>query len=295
MKLQTKKILNAYLFLLIPLIYFCIVRFYPTILSFFISFTDWNIISEDWNFVGISNYIKIFKDSIFIKALGNTFKYVLYGVPSVIIISLLIAILLNNIKKSQSIYRLIYILPYITPLVAVSWVWRWLYQKPPIGIINNILINLGLPQQDFLYSPQQALISIVITTVWVNLGYCITIYLAGLQTIPKEYIEAAKIDGANGRQVFIKIIIPLLNPITLFLIVNQTISFLRIFTQIYNMSFQGTGGPLYSTISVVVYSYRKAFLSFEMGIASAATVILFVIIMIITFIQLKFLNKKIEY
>ncbi len=295
MKLRQKKTMTAYLFLIVPLIFFIFVRFYPTIYAFWLSFTDWNIISPKMNFVGFDNFRELFSDSVFMKALGNTFKYVLYGVPLVLILSFGISLLLNNIRKGQAFYRLIYVMPYITPLVAVSWVWRWMYQRPPIGVINNLLSFVGLPTQRFLFSMDQALIAIVVTTVWVNLGYCIVIFLAGLQTIPKEYLEASKIDGANRWQVLTKITVPLLNPVIVFLVVTQSILFLRIFTQVYNMTDQGSGGPLNSTKPLVLYIYQKAFLSFEMGSASSATVVLFGIILLITLLQFRLLKRRVQY
>ncbi|MGB9820264.1 MAG: carbohydrate ABC transporter permease [Pseudothermotoga sp.] len=295
MKLRQKKILTAYLFLLVPLTFFAFIRFYPMVSAFYISFTDWNIISPVKNFVGFSNYVKIFQDQVFRVSLLNTLKYVLYGVPSVIILSLSLALLLNNITKFQGFYRLVYVMPYITPLVATSWVWRWMYQKPPTGVINNFLNFLGLPARSFLMSTTEALPSIVATTVWIEVGYCVIIFLAGLQSIPKEYLEAARVDGANRRQLLFKITIPLLNPVIVFLSVMETIMFLRIFTQVYNMSDQGSGGPLNSTKPLVLYIYQKAFKSFDMGTATAATVILFLIILAITVIQLKVLNRKVQY
>lgn len=295
MKLRQKKILTAYLFLLVPLTFFAFIRFYPMVSAFYISFTDWNIISPVKNFVGFSNYVKIFQDQVFRVSLLNTLKYVLYGVPSVIILSLSLALLLNNITKFQGFYRLVYVMPYITPLVATSWVWRWMYQKPPTGVINNFLNFLGLPARSFLMSTTEALPSIVATTVWIEVGYCVIIFLAGLQSIPKEYLEAARVDGANRRQLLFRITIPLLNPVIVFLSVMETIMFLRIFTQVYNMSDQGSGGPLNSTKPLVLYIYQKAFKSFDMGTATAATVILFLIILAITVIQLKVLNRKVQY
>ncbi|HNR64195.1 MAG TPA: sugar ABC transporter permease [Thermotogota bacterium] len=295
MKLRQKKTMTAYLFLIVPLIFFIFVRFFPTIYAFWLSFTDWNIISPKMNFVGFDNFRALFADSVFMKALWNTFKYVLYGVPLVLVLSFAISLLLNNIRKGQAFYRLIYVMPYITPLVAVSWVWRWMYQRPPVGVINNLFSFVGIPTQRFLFSMDQALIAIVVTTVWVNLGYCIVIFLAGLQTIPKEYLEASKIDGANRWQVLTKITVPLLNPVILFLVVTQSILFLRIFTQVYNMTDQGSGGPLNSTKPLVLYIYQKAFLSFEMGSASSATVVLFGIILLITLLQFRLLKRRVQY
>lgn len=295
MRLRQKKIVTAYTFLFIPLIFFVIVRFYPMLFSMWMSFTDWNLLSRKVNFIWFDNYIKIFQDQVFIKSVQNTLSYVVAGVPAVLLISLGISLLLNRLKKFQGIYRLLYVMPYITPVIAVSWVWRWLYQPVPLGLINNALNFLNLDTQPFLSSTEQALISIVVATVWINLGYCVVIFLAGLQTIPQEYVEAARIDGANRRQVTFRITLPLLRPVTLFLVVMQSISFLRIFTQVYSMSSQGYGGPLNSTKPLVLYIYQKAFISFDMGIASSASVVLFLMIMAITFIQLKFLKGNVNY
>jgi len=296
MKLRKKRILTAYLFLAIPMVFFMVVRFWPMLYSFWMSFTDWNLLSTaPKNFVGLANYQYIFGNEAFVKSLFNTFAYVLIGVPLTIILSLFIAILLNRIIRAQGLFRLLYLMPFITPVVAVSWVWRWIYQPVPTGILNNLLVAIGLDAQGFINSPTQALVSIVITTVWMNLGYCIVIFLAGLQTIPQDLIEAAKIDGANRRQSAMKITIPLLNPIILFMVVMQSISFLRIFTQVYNMSSQGTGGPLNSTKTIVLFIYQKAFVDYDMGIASSASVILFAMIMIITFLQFKFVRRDTGY
>ncbi|WP_206521859.1 sugar ABC transporter permease [Thermotoga sp. Ku-13t] len=295
MKLRQKKILTAYLFLALPLFFFVFIRFYPMLSAFYMSFTNWNILSPKKDFVGFSNYVKIFSDPVFRIALFNTLKYVLLGVPSVIVVSLFLALLLNNMIRFRSMYRLIYVMPYITPMVATSWVWRWMYQRPPAGIINNILNALGLPTRGFLMSTTEALPSIVVTTVWIEIGYCVLIFLAGLQNIPKEYLEAARVDGANRRQLLFRITIPLLNPVIVFLSVIETIIFLRIFTQVYNMTDQGSGGPLNSTKPLVLYIYQKAFKSFDMGTAAAATVVLFAIILTITIFQLKVLNRNVQY
>jgi multiple sugar transport system permease protein len=131
--------------------------------------------------------------------------------------------------------------------------------------------------------------------VWVELGYCVTIFLAGIQNIPNDFIEAAKIDGASGRTILSKIILPLLLPVTLFLVVMQSIQFMRIFTQVYNMSYQSQGGPLDSTKSVALYIYQTAFTKFQLGLAASASLVLFAIIMLITLVQMKFFDKQINY
>ncbi len=259
------------------------------------SFTDWGLLRKVIKFIGIENYRTVIADPVFQKALGNTLRYAIFGAPIVIVLSLCVALLLDLIPKGKGLFRLIYVLPYITPVVAVSWVWRWMYQAPPLGVINAMLVAVGIPAGEFLNSTTQALPSILGVNVWVELGYCSTIFLAGLQTIPKELNEAARIDGAKAHQVLFKVTIPLLAPITFFLIVMEGIQFLRIFTQVYNMSMQAMGGPLDSTKSAALYIYQKAFTNFEMAQAGSASIILFAIIMAVTLFQMKFLDRKVNY
>ncbi len=295
MTLAAKRATTAYIFLALPLVFFLGVRFGPMIYMLAMSFTDWGLLRKELHFIGLANYKTVLTDPVFLKSLGNTARYAIFGAPSVIVLSLFVALLLDLIPKGKAVYRLIYVLPYITPIVAVSWVWRWMFLQPPLGVVNTILMGLGIQAREFLNSPSQALQSITAVNVWVEMGYCTTIFLAGLQTIPKEISEAARIDGANARQVLTKVTLPLLLPITLFLTVMEGIQFLRIFTQVYNMSFQAQGGPLNSTKSAALYIYQKAFTNFEMAQAASASLILFAIIMAVTFLQLKFFDKKMAY
>jgi multiple sugar transport system permease protein len=295
MTLASRRAVTAYAFLALPLVFFIGVRLGPMLYMTAMSFTDWSLMRKVLKFVGFANYRTVLGDPVFRQALGNTLEYAVFGAPIVIALSLCIALLLDAIPRGKGFYRLIYVLPYITPIVAVSWVWRWMYQPPPLGVVNAILVALGIPAGDFLNSTSQALPSILGVNVWVELGYCSTIFLAGLQTIPKEYQEAARIDGAKGRQVFFQITIPLLAPITFFLAVMEGIQFLRIFTQVYNMSMQAMGGPLNSTKSAALYIYQKAFTNFEMAQAGSASIVLFAIIMAVTLIQIRFLDRRIDY
>jgi ABC-type sugar transport systems, permease components len=295
MTLATKRAITAYAFLALPLAFFLFARFGPMIYMMARSLTSWSLLRKTSAFVGLDNYRAIFADPVFQRSLANTIEYAVFGAPAVIILSLGIALLLDRIPKGMSAYRLIYVLPYVTPIVAVSWVWRWMFQSPPLGVINAALVALGLPAQEFLNSPTQALPSILLVNVWVELGYCTIIFLAGIQTIPGEVVEAARIDGASGRQVLRRIILPLLLPVTFFLTVMEGIQFLRIFTQVYNMSYQATGGPLNSTKSAALYIYQKAFVNFEMAQAAAASLVLFAIIMAVTLAQFRIMDKKLSY
>jgi multiple sugar transport system permease protein len=211
--------------------------------------------------------------------------------PLQLIIALFIALLLNEITRFSVISRAIYFIPFVTSTVAIAWVWRWLYQ-PQYGFINIVLSFFGLAQQPFLKSPDQALYSITAVVIWQGLGFAIIIFLAGLKQVPETFYEAAKIGGASRWQSFWRITLPLLNTTLVYLAVLQTISFLRMFDYVINMSTQGSGGPLNSTTTVTLRVYREAFSSFNMGYASALTVVLFVIIMIITAVQLKVFSRN---
>ncbi|MDA3940182.1 MAG: sugar ABC transporter permease [Spirochaetia bacterium] len=289
---ERSKRIWAYAFLVIPVLFYIIIRFYPTFYAFFLSLTDWDIISRDKNFIGIENYIKLFHDPIFWKTLGNTFEYVIYGLPVSLILGFIIAYNIDKVDKGSGIFKSVYFIPYITSLVALSWVWRWLYQPAPIGVFNKILISLGLSQQLFLFSQTQALFSILVTTIWSDVGFQMIIFLAGIKGISKQYYEAAEIDGAGNKDKLLNITIPLLKPTIIFLLVTGTIRYLRLFTQVLNMTFQGEGGPLNSTKPLVLYIYNSAFSRFDMGYASAMTVVLFLIIMIITLIQLRVMKSE---
>ena len=292
LSIAEKKAIWAYIFLFVPLIFYIVIRIYPAFSSFYISFTDWDIVSSEKQFIGLENYQRMINDPVFLKTLVNTFRYVIFGLPVTLVLSFIIAYNLNKLKRGLGFYRTLYFIPYMTSLVAVSWVWRWLYQPLPLGFFNNLLSFFGLTQQPFLQSTSQALPSILAPTIWVEIGFQVIIFLAGLKAVPEFLYEAADIDGADNWQKLFKITIPLLRPTIIFLVVMGTIKYLRIFTQVYSMTYQGEGGPLNSTKPLVLYIYNTAFRSFDMGYASAMTVVLFIIILFITLVQLRVLEMK---
>jgi multiple sugar transport system permease protein len=220
--------------------------------------------------------------------------YVFLSVPLQLILGLGIAILLQATHVFRGLFRALYFIPFVTSTVAISWVWRWIYQ-PGIGPLNQALNLLGLPGQKFLSSPDQALPAIAAVIIWQSLGFFVVIFLAGLESIHSDFYDAAKVDGASSWALFRHITIPLLNPTLVFLTVIGTINGVQVFTQVLNMSYQGLGGPLNATKSLVLFIYQQAFKSFKMGYASAATVVLFAIILAITVIQLKITAREIEY
>ncbi len=292
--LRQKQELWAFSFLAIPLFFFVVVRFFPAFYSFNVSLRDWSMLSLEKPFVGLGNFRDLASDEVFWKALRNTFKYVFLGVPIQIVVGLAIALMLHNIRRFVPLFRTLYFVPYITSVVAVAWVWRFMYQ-PHIGLFNRVLLDLGFEQIQFLRNPNTALYSILAMVIWHGLGFQIVLFLAGLEMIPEMYYEAARIDGANGRQIFFRITLPLLNPTIVFVVIMSSIRFLQIFSEVINMSNEGLGGPLNSTMSMVLHIYRTGFHKFQMGRASAMTVVLFLIVLVITFIQLKVVTRPYEY
>jgi multiple sugar transport system permease protein len=299
MKLSIKgrQAMWAYIFIAVPFLFFICIRIVPALYSFNVSLHQWNLLSQNKPFVYLQNYKDLFMDKTFHAALLNTMKYVLVGVPIQLIISLCIAILLNNIRRGVGFFRMIYFIPYVTSVVAVSWVWRWMFMKQS-GVINSVFGFIGIPPQPFLDSTSQAIYVVMANIIWQSIGFNTIIFLAGIKQIPATFYEAASIDGATKWKQFKDITIPLLNPTLVYLAVMATINTLQVFTQVFNITGGGSGnpgGPLNSTVSIVLYIYELAFVNQKMGYASAATVVLFTIIISISLIQLKFFTKKVEY
>jgi multiple sugar transport system permease protein len=289
--LERRRWLWAYAFMLIPIIFFLSIRIGPTFYAFWMSLHQWDPIALDRPYIGLDNFRRMADDEVFWRSLRNTWLYVILGVPISLAVSLVVALGLQRLARYVGFYRVLYFAPYVTSLVAVGWVWRWMYM--PNGLFNDVLSWVGLGPYGFLNTPNMALYSILVMTIWQGLGFQVVIFLAGLESIPSDYLEAASVDGATGWQRFTGIVFPLLNPTLVFLIVTGVINYLQVFTQIRAMSSGGTGGPLNSTISLVLYVYQQAFqaLPSKMGYASAMTVVLFLMILAITIVQLKVLQR----
>lgn len=286
-----KQVIWAWVFLAIPVLFYCIIRFYPTLNAFYLSFTDWNMLKPA-KFVGLKNYIKLWNDPVFWKVFKNTFMYLILGTPSSLLLAFLIAFHLDKVRFMHGFIRALYFIPFLTTAVAMAWVWRWFYQPPPIGFINAFLSAVGIPTQDFLRSTTQALPMILIVAIWAGLGFQIIIFMAGLRAIPDTYYEAAEIDGVSAWGTLTRITIPLLKPTIVFLIVFSSIGFLRIFDQVYNMTSDDPGGPLNSTKPMVLLIYETAFSSFKMSYAAAQSVVLFTVLLVISLLQLRLLRDK---
>ncbi|GAK12691.1 carbohydrate ABC transporter permease [Geomicrobium sp. JCM 19039] len=264
LNMKQKTYLFVYTCLLIPLIFYLTIRFFPTLYTFNIGFQDYQILTGEHEYVFFDNYAAIFQDPVFIRSLINTIIVIVFGVLGQVILGLAVALLLQKINRFKGLFRVIYFIPYVTSIVAVSWVFRWLFMNN--GFVNNFLVELGFSPQGFLGDPEQAIYIIVGTMIWQALGFQMVIFLAGLENIPESFYEAADVDGASAWNKFKSITIPLLNPTIVFSVVIGTITFIQVsFTQVVNMSPDGAGGPLHSTITVVVYIYRLAFNQFNMG------------------------------
>ena len=283
---------EAYKIIFLPVLYFTITRVVPTVFSFVLSFMKWDLLDPRKTFVGLSNYASIAKDPAIRSALINTVKYVVICVPLMVVISVILALLLNEIKFGQSFFRLLVFIPYVTSGVAISWVWKWMFMTNG-GVVNRVFRALGLPAQSFLQSTSQSIVVIMTNVIWSSVGFNTIIVLAGLMQISKSYYEAAEVDGATSWQQFWRITIPQLNPTLVYIAIMGTIRTLQVFTQVYNIA-GVEGGPLKSTTSLVLEIYLTAFKRYKMGRASAITVVLFILIMLITIFQMKVLNRDTE-
>lgn len=293
MKSNTK--LSALILFLGPsLVVIFVFFFLPVIAAFMMSFTDFDIYSlGNFNYLrvtGFDNYKKLLNEPLFWTALKNTFYFVVVGGPLSVAASLAAALLLNSkLIKYKSIFRMIYFLPVVTTLVAVSIVWRYFYH-PRFGLLNYLLSFIGLGPFDWLGDPNLAMPAIIILAVWKNFGYNMIIFIAGLQNIPEDLYEAASIEGATAWQKFKHITIPQLAPTTLFISVITMIGYFQLFAEPYVMT---QGGPLNSTLSIVLYMYQEGFRWWNIGYSTAIAFALFIIILIGTVIQFR-LQKESE-
>ena len=250
--------------------------------SLLISFQANNLIAPP-HYIGLANYKALTKDPAFRSAIGHTLLYTAIFVPVSVAGALALAVALNRKIRGIRFYRLAVFVPLVTSTVATGLVFLWLLD-PTFGFVNYVLHAVGLPQQQFLQDPNEALYCIVAMTVWGWLGFDVIVYLAALQGVPEELLEAAEIDGASKWSRFRSIVVPLLGPATLFLVVWSTINALQLFDEIFVTT---KGGPVGATTVVVYYLYVQAFQFFNGGYASAIAYALFMAILVITAIQLK--------
>lgn len=274
--------LMGYAFILPNLIGYSIFVFLPVCFSFVLSLMKWDASQAPMEFVGLQNFTQIFGDQIFRKSFGNTIEYALLTVLPTLVLSLLLAVLMNSKIKGINFFRTSFFFPYIASIVAVGAVWNMLFQ-PDFGPINEFLRFIGIANPPrWVVDVKWAMVAIAIVTIWKFTGYYMIVYLAALQGIPSSLYEAASIDGAKGWQKLRYITIPMLTPTTFFVLIMLTIQCFKVFDMVYVMT---GGGPGNATKTLVNYIYEKAFVSWQLGPASAGAIILFSVVLGIALIQ----------
>ncbi|EZP61441.1 MULTISPECIES: carbohydrate ABC transporter permease [Exiguobacterium] len=276
----------AYLFVAAPVIGFFLFALIPLMYSFYGAFTNWNGLGQ-MKFIGLENFINVFQDEYFYKAMYNTL-FMMIGIPIGIVLALLLALALNRGIFGTNTFRVIYYIPVISSIAAVSILWQWAYNGD-YGLVNQFLDLIGIDGPNWLQNANTVKPALIVMAIWKGLGYTMLLYLAALQSVPRSYYEAAKLDGANAWHCFWYITLPMVKPVTFFIIVTNIIGGAQIFTEINVMT--PTGGPEYSSASAVFYIWQKSFGNFQLGYASAMALVLGLFIFIVTLFQFR-MNEK---
>jgi ABC-type sugar transport system permease subunit len=288
-----REALIGYAFLLPSFLPLAVFTLYPLADSGYLSLTKWNLLSPVKQFVGLTNYAAMPRDAVLRHAFANTILYTVVVVPVGVLVGFALALLLNRPLRLRALWRGIFFLPTVVPMVVLSAVWLWIYD-PQFGLMNYMLRQLHLPTSAWLQSPASALWAIVLMMIWQTAGYNMVILLAGLQNIPEDLREAAWIDGAGRLVLLWRITVPMLSSTFLFLIVVSAIQAFRVFDPIFVMSL-GTGGPANSTATLVFHLYRQAFMFLEIGYASAIAYVIVGIALLFTALQLAFAKRWVIY
>jgi len=288
--LERRDIPYALLFLAPSLIGLTVFTIIPIIASLGLAFTDWNLLSPP-KFVGVQNFIDMFGDPILWISLGNTFKYAVMMIPGSTAMALILALALNIEFRGVKMIRLFFMLPGVVSLVAIAMVWRWIYNDQ-YGLLNAALQALGAQPVGWLSNEATVLPAIVLMLIWSGMGFDSIIYLAALRNIPHHLYEAAELDGANRWQRFWAITFPLLTPVHFYNLIIGLIGSFQVFDVIYVMT---GGGPGFASRVYAFHLYQQAFRRFNMGYASSMAWFLFLIILVITLIQWRFLGRQVEY
>ncbi|WP_195574172.1 carbohydrate ABC transporter permease [Paenibacillus sp. 1001270B_150601_E10] len=283
--------LRPYVMVAPSIVVFSIFFIYPIFYMIFLSFYNWDFINPVKEFVGFNNFVELFEDNKFLQVLSNSLNYTILSVSLSIVISLLLAMWLNREGAWYGFVQGALFSPHIISLVSVSLVWMWL-MDPKFGLLNALLDMVGLPKLEWLSSPDSSLLSLVLVAVWKGVGYNALIFIAGLQSIPKDMYEASALDEANWWRTFYKITLPMLSPTLFFLIIINLIGSFQVFETIAIMT---NGGPVNSTNTLVFYIYEYGFRYFKIGYASAAGVVLLVVVGLLTLVYFKLLSRKVHY
>ncbi|MFL1695744.1 carbohydrate ABC transporter permease [Weissella kandleri] len=289
-----KENLKGWLYVLPLLLIIGIFNLYPIVSSFAMSFfTEYNFFTNEVQALGIDNFTTIFSDPTFCDALKNTLIFVVGVVPIEIILSLLIATLLNQIKWLSNLFRTIYFLPFVTSVVAISMVWRWIYNKDA-GLLNVVLGWIGISPIDWLNDPHYALLALIILAIWKGLGFNIMLFLVALNNIDQRLYDAAHLDGAKPLQQWWHITVPMISPMTFLVTVNAVIASFKVFDEVYAL-YGGQPGPAGSAMTLVYYLYRAFYEQNKYGQAAATGVVLFILILLVTLVQMWFSKKHVHY
>ena len=281
----------AYLYVLPALFFLTVFLLWPTVYSLLLSVQRWDFLSENRPFVGLDNYRGLFGSGEFRNSLRVTLLFVVVSVPVRMALGLALAHLVLRETRLNRVLRGVYFLPVVSSSVAISLVWRWLFNTDA-GLVNALVTELGGAKIPWLIDPHTALWAVIVVSVWQGLGYDIVLFIAGLQAIPREYTEAAQIDGANAWGVFRFVTWPLLTPTTFFILVVSVIGSFQVFAIVNVMT---GGGPALGTDVLVNLLYRRAFVYFDIGRASALAVVLLVILLVLTFVQFRVAGRRVHY
>ncbi len=269
------------------IIHFAVFVAFPVVFSIVLTFHSWNIISP-MQYTGLANYKRLFSDAVFWKSMLNTLVFLVIHIPLQIIVALTLAEVLNQNIKFKAFFRGAFFLPVIVSGVVVTILWQQLYGFDT-GLLNRMLVKIGLGKVGWLNDPAWAMPSIAVMATWKNVGLYVVLFLVGLQTVPPQYYEAADLEGATHLQKFFKITLPLINPTILMVVILSTIGGFSLFIEPYVMT---GGGPLNSTISAVLYIYKQGFFYYHMGYAATLGLFFALIILGVIIIQKKFVEKE---
>ncbi len=284
---QRKRDLVAYSFIAPNFLGFAIFTLGPIIMAFIMAFTNWDG-SNAMKFVGFANFKEIFADERFLSSLKNTLVYSAFTVPITLAVALALAILLNQKIKGRNFFRTVAFFPYVASLVAIAAVWNMIFTPAKGGIANQFLMNiLHVPAMKWAASPKTVMLTLIMFSIWKNMGYYMVIYLAGLQGVNTELYEASALDGANAWQKFRYVTIPQLRPTTFFVVIMLTINCFKVYDLVYMLAGGSNGVVNRSAIVLVFYIYEEAFRNWKLGTASAASLVLFLIVLVITLIQFR--------
>jgi multiple sugar transport system permease protein len=291
MKNRTRLDINTWVLLLPWLITFAVFWLYPLIYAAWLSMTDYATLTDEATFIGLQNYSMMFQDELFWRALKNTALFTLGTVPITTALAIFFATLINRkMTRFKEFFRASYFMPSVTSMVVVALIFTNLYSKDGYITIISEMLGLPYPERGFLQEPATALLSIMAMDVWMAVGYYMILFLAGMQTISKDLYDSAKLSGASGWQEFKNITLPLLRPTLLFVIVINSIKSFQIFIEIFVMT---KGGPMDSTMTLVYLVFVNAFEKSDMmGYAAAVAYVIFIILLIFSFIQVKLLKPK---